>query len=133
MKTKLSFSILVIFIVLHPLLKVNAQGWSNVGMGMGNSSVISLATYNGQLYAGGGFTQVESHLVRRIAKWNGTAWDSLGSGTNGAVANKTLQVYNGELYVGGGFTTAGGITVNYIARWNGTAWDSLGSGTNNSI
>ena len=110
---------------------VHAQGWSNLGLGMGNLGVISMATYNGDLYAAGSFTLVEGNIVRRIAKWNGAAWDSLGSGTGGSIT--AITSYNGELYAGGQFTTAGGLPANKIARWDGISWDSLESGTDDAI
>src|SRR5262245_47607892 len=68
------------------------------------------------LYVGGSFTIAGDVWASNIAKWNGTSWSALGSGTNGDVF--ALTVYNGNLIAGGGFSTAGGVTVNCIAQWN---------------
>ena len=42
-----------------------------------------------------------------IARWDGSTWRALGSGTNSGV--NALTVHNGELVAGGAFTTAGGV------------------------
>ena len=111
----------------------SAGSW---GMGIGlpagvNNTVYALAVYNGELYVGGNFTQAGGIAANRIARWNGTGWNTLGTGVNSTVY--ALAVYNGELYVGGGFTEAGSISANSIARWNGTSWNSVGTGSANGV
>lgn len=82
---------------------------------------------NGNIYAGGYFTFAGEVAANNIAKWDGTTWSALGTGTNSHV--RTLAVDDSRnLYAGGNFTTAGGVTVNHVARWDGTAWHPLGSG-----
>jgi hypothetical protein len=71
-------------------------------------------------------------VANRIARWDGSAWSSLGSGMNGSVRALAL-LSNGDLVAGGGFTTAGGVSANNIARWNGAAWAPVGSGFNGSV
>ena len=93
--------------------------------------VKELTVYKGELIAGGSFTIAGDVPCNRVARWDGSAWQPLGSGINendpyGSV--KALTVYNGELIVGGSFTTAGGATCNNIARWDGAQWQPLGSG-----
>ena len=68
------------------------------------------------LYAGGGFTTMGGVTVNRVARWDGTTWTALGSGTDGQVL--ALVASGGNLYAGGVFTTAGGVTVNSIAKWD---------------
>jgi hypothetical protein len=76
---------------------------------------------------GGGFTTAGGVSANCIARWNGTSWSALGSGTNYTVeALATLP--NGDLVAGGQFTIAGGVSANRVARWNGTSWSALGSG-----
>lgn len=97
-----------------------------------NGSVECLAMDgNGHLYIGGSFSAVGFTLVSNVAKWNGSAWSALGSGTNEAVSD--LEIVGGELYAGGGFTTAGGVEVNRIAKWNGSAWSGLGLGMDSYV
>lgn len=56
-----------------------------------------------------------------IAKWNGSAWSSLGTGMNGNVKALAFTPA-GILLAGGGFTTAGGLGANYMAKWDGASW-----------
>jgi hypothetical protein len=82
------------------------------------------------LYAGGEFTTAGDVTASNIARWDGSTWSELGSGTNGSV--HVLSVFDDgsgpALYAGGEFTTAGGVAASGIARWNGSSWSPLGSG-----
>ena len=55
------------------------------------------------------------------AKWNGTSWSALGTGTGGGYNDGEVRAVgldsNGNLYVGGLFFTAGGLYRPYIAKW----------------
>ena len=94
--------------------------WSALGGGLGDrdsDDVHTLATYNGDLFAGGYFTSPEAY----IARWDGVNWNSVGGGVSGSVSN--LVEFNGELIVGGGFVSAGGDnSIRRLARWNGSNW-----------
>jgi hypothetical protein len=78
--------------------------------------VEAVAEYHGEIYAAGNFRQANGTTVNYIARWDGSSWQSLGSGLDYTV--HTMAVYNDELYVGGEFTNAGGVSVAYIAKWN---------------
>src|SRR5688572_5017553 len=69
--------------------------------------------------------------ANNIASWNGSAWDSLGSGFNSRVL--ALHSYGTLLYAGGWFTASGSMPVSHIASWNGTSWSALGAGTDNYV
>jgi hypothetical protein len=61
---------------------------------------------NGDLIAGGQFTSAGGTPANNVARWNGTAWSALGTGTNEVVlASATLPT--GGVVVGGRFTQAG--------------------------
>lgn len=107
--------------------------WVSIGGFPGaNDGVEAIAADGaGNLYIGGLFTAVGTVAANYIAKWNGSAWSSLGSGMNYDV--RALAVSGSDVYAGGGFTTAGGVSVNHIAKWNGTAWSALDSGTNSDV
>jgi cysteine-rich repeat protein len=87
------------------------------------------------LYAGGGFTTAGGVPANSIARWDGSNWSALGSGTNSTVL--ALAVFDAgsgpALYAGGGFTIAGGLPANRIARWDGSSWSALASGVGNSV
>ncbi len=111
------------------------NAWINFGTGLGGNSgsaqVYALASYNGQLVAGGSFQP--DGFIQRIAYWNGIQWLPLGVGFDNVV--RALVRYNGDLIAGGDFTRTwdGSILANRIARWNGTAWQSMGIGSNNRV
>ena len=69
------------------------------------------ADSSGNLYVGGNFTTAGGVTVNNIAKWDGTAWFALGTGTNSTVSALAADS-SGNLYVGGNFTTADGIAAN---------------------
>lgn len=127
---KLFFVIAVSLIILNNNF---GQTWSVVGNGV-NAEVNSFAVYNGELYVGGQFYNLNGSSSYGLMKWNGSTFDTL-PGTNllGTSRIEAMAVYNNELYVGGTFCTTsscGPLISNfkYIARWNGTLWNSVGSG-----
>lgn len=97
-----------------------------------DNNVSSLAIDgSGNLYVGGSFAAAGNIVASRIAKWDGSAWSTLGSGFNNSV--NVLLVNGSTLYAGGLFTTAtntGGapVSVNHIAAWDGSDWSALGGG-----
>jgi hypothetical protein len=111
----------------------NGSTWSALGKGVtgistfyNHNGVVSLTVFNNKLYATGDFDSAGGFRTNNIARWNGTNWDSVDGGLNGAYSEGTgLCVYHKKLYVAGGFSTAGNIKAKYIARWNDTIWDSL--------
>jgi len=98
-----------------------------------NGRVNAMINYNGNLIAGGGFTDAGGKSnADYIARWDGTEWQPLGDGLNDSVM--ALEVWNGNLVVGGKFTDAGDlIDADHIAAWNGSSWSALGSGTNATV
>ena len=88
------------------------------------------------LFVGGRFTSAGGVPANCIAKWDGTSWSSLGSGTNFDV--RALEVFDDgsgpKLYVGGAFSIAGGVNIGYgIARWNGSTWSTVGGGVSDAV
>jgi hypothetical protein len=130
----------------------NGTSWSSLGTGSANgviNTVHALTVFDDglgggpALYAGGLFTTAGGVTANRIARWNGTSWSGLGTGSANGVGStvRALTVFDdglggGEaLYAGGDFTSAAGGTVqaNRIARWNGASWSSLGTGAANGV
>ena len=119
--------------------KWNGTTWSPLGPSGANGltgEVIALAIAgNGDVYAGGRFVQAGGAPATNVAKWNGTAWSSLGTGVSGVngIVYALAVANNGDVYAGGLFTQAGGTAATNVARWNGTAWSPLGPGTGNYV
>ncbi|MDO7875683.1 FG-GAP-like repeat-containing protein [Hymenobacter sp. ASUV-10] len=127
----------------HPVFRpARTQGagdekWRD-GFGLPGTNATVNATVvapNGDVYVGGNFTTAGPVAANRVARWNGTAWSSLGTGTSNGVSGTVyaLAMAGSDLYVGGSFGLAGGAMANRVARWDGTAWSSLGTGTSNGV
>ncbi len=121
----------------------DGSNWSALGMGLTDSTVHTLGVFNDgngtALYVAGQFTKATLPVgyteVRRIAKWDGSAWEPLeggllddtrnpcwcdpvncNCGPRPAVAN-TLAVFDGGLYVGGDFVNVLCHEAFNLVRW----------------
>lgn len=105
---------------------IYAQTWNIVGSGT-NGFCRVLAVYNNQLYAGGDVMNSSSlsdfSLRTHVARWNGTAWDSVGTGISSTVYS--LKEFDGGLYAGGIFDTAGGNPAAGLAVYYGGNWSPV--------
>lgn len=102
--------------------RLSGTTWVALGPAF-NAQVHALASYDGVLYAAGDFDQdVNSTPLRRLARWDGSAWQEVGGGLNGA-ARGLLATADG-LVVAGGFTSdmAGSLTLPLWTVWDGTAF-----------
>jgi len=130
---------------VNRVAKWNGSAWSALGSGV-NGNVFALAVSGSDVYVGGGFTQVcgfqcliGNNTVNYVARWNGSAWYTLGNGVNDAVF--ALAVSGSDVYAGGRFIqicgdylcSSGNTTVNHVAHWNGSAWSALGNGVNSYV
>lgn len=113
------------------LFKWDGQNWSSFGARHAGSVHTITVDDSNQVYVGGTFQVVtqpdNSQLtVNRIARWNGSSWDALGSGFDADVMALHLDV-SGTLYAAGKFVASGdGATAfNQVARWDGN-WEALG-------
>lgn len=124
------------------VVKWDGTSWSDLdgatnGSGV-NGPVWSLLVAGNALYIGGQFTQAGGKAANYIAKWDGAAWSTLGSGVNTNFAMSTVGVYSlcmvgNTLYTAGSFNLTGDTDANYIAKWNGSQWSSLGVGLNKVV
>jgi hypothetical protein len=84
-----------------------------------------LVNSEGDLFIAGGFATMGGISANNIAKWDGSRWSALGSGTDYTI-NAIAMDASGKLYAGGTFDTAGGIFVeDHIAVWDGKSWNAL--------
>ncbi|MBX2992954.1 MAG: T9SS type A sorting domain-containing protein, partial [Bacteroidetes bacterium] len=106
--------------------KWDGNSWSALGSGLNSATYALAAMPNGQggtdLYAGGEFSIAGGDSASKIAKWNGSEWTRLGTGTSSVV--EALYASGSLLYVGGRFETAGGVLAKRIACW-GPAFTSV--------
>jgi hypothetical protein len=119
------------------IAKWNGSSWSDVDRGVSQGDVRALAVHDDgggpALYAGGTFLVAGGNFgsihVNRIAKWDGAAWDNLGTGVNTQGSTvKALASYGPALYAGGDFTSMDWVPVNRMAKWNGSTWSGVGGG-----
>lgn len=104
------------------------------------ANLYALEEYNGNIIACGEFNRVGNKDISGIMQWDGSEWDSLGSGLSGNIVGSSTLMYphdlckfGMDLIVAGNFLKAGGVTVNGIARWDGSQWHAMGSGFNKAV
>ena len=128
-----------IFILLSVLFiysSIHAQAWIELGTGSNilraNNSIWSLlADPSGNIYAAGGFTDTTTYIggLSYVAKWDGSTWSMLGTGSNALIANNAIysivQDISDNVYAAGNFININGYQ--YVAKWNGTTWTELGN------
>lgn len=114
--------------------KWDGSTWTPLGGGIDDGWVNDFGVFDDgtgpALYAGGFFTMVGGVPFNYVAKWDGSAWSPLGSGTSGGGVVQELAAYRPpsgttELYVGGSFINAGSVEVNRVAKWDGATWSDV--------
>jgi hypothetical protein len=134
----------------NSIAKWEGNTWSPVGDGMAaqySPTVYALAEFDDDdagpnlpaLYAGGYFTTAGGITANNVAKWDGTAWSALESGTNRSVY--ALAVFDPDgsgpqpsvLVAGGAFWQVADLPANRVAQWTGSTWSSLGAGANDYV
>ncbi len=90
-----------------------------------------------QLYAVGDFAAAPGGVAAHgIARWDGTAWQSVGPVSSDPVYIREALVWDEDgpgplppaIYVTGAFTAIGGVAAQNVARWDGSAWSALDQG-----
>ncbi len=125
-----------------PFWKLSGNGWTNlddsffveppqVGPNSQPSGITAITLFDGKLVLAGSFKKINDKDISNIAIWDGTDWQALGTGVNGAV--NTVYVFKGELYVGGNFDSAGGQSTKFLAKWNGTNWSDLATNIDGEV
>lgn len=109
------------------LCKWNGTTFSPVGANTDIGALVRALAFDasGNLYVGGNFTNAGGVAnANYIAKWTGSAWEALGTGTNDYTWN--IVVNSGKVYVSGAFTKAGSLTLtDRVAVWANGAWQPL--------
>ncbi len=124
----------------------NGATWSALGSGLGGlvyHEAHALAVHDdgtgNALYVAGLFGSAGGLDAHNVARWNGTAWSTLGLGTPDdasstirALASFDETGVGRALYAAGDFLVAGGQPAKHLARWNGSAWSSVAAGVDGS-
>ncbi len=115
----------------------NGTAWTALGAGIsGPSSVARDAVvyddgFGPALFVGGFFSVAGGMPANHIAKWNGSAWSTPGSGL-GSTGLSALTAWDdgggSALFAFGQVTSAGGTSTGGVARYRGGAWSPAGSG-----
>lgn len=107
----------------------NGTVWTSVGGGVegGVSStgrVMALAVDGTTLVAGGDFVSAGGVPAVNVARWNGTAWGSLGAG----LGHPSISVYVRALAMFESAPVAAGVLApDAVVRWNGSEWKPISS------
>ncbi len=118
------------------IAKWTGTGWQAVGGAFGvvdpqsRPYIRDMHVYNGELFVCGRFESIGGVPMYGVARWNGTAWQTLAPGNVAGDATFTycLGDHNGSLYIGGGFSSFSGVTAHNIVRWTGSIFVPVGSG-----
>lgn len=124
-------------LVAQGLAKWNGSAWSPVSGGFTSTTLAYVNVLHVHddgtgpaLFVGGHFDTAGAATSENVAKWDGTAWSSLGAGVNSYVeALATYDEGSGpRLFIGGSFTAINGFGSAYaIARWNGAGLSIVGN------
>jgi hypothetical protein len=119
------------------------QTWSALGQGVtygenGHGFGITLAHGSSGEYLGGWFNQAGSVQTNGIARWDGTAWHSMGSGVAGGSSPtgptvQAIAVNKTQIFIGGDFSSVNGVVASDIAVYSGSKWHAVGGGTNGTV
>lgn len=101
---------------LSYIARWDGTNWNAMGTGA-DQRVNTIYGYDGKIYVGGNFTNMDNVTgTAKLAKWNSATWSAMSTGMNDGVY--AFMVYNWGLYTGGLFTQASSVTANYIALWD---------------
>ncbi|MFH1681564.1 MAG: hypothetical protein ABIH26_13105, partial [Candidatus Eisenbacteria bacterium] len=112
----------------------NESRWSRVtgrGVDLIGPATAMLPTETALIVAGEFALPGTWGTSRGVARWDGSGWEMLGEGFNGAVAG--LGMFRGRIVAGGSFTAVDSQAVGHVAAWNGDSWEGLGEGLDDDV
>jgi hypothetical protein len=89
--------------------------------------VQALTAYGDDIVLGGTFGTISGVVTNNVARWDGSAFQPLGTGVS-FIVNALLTLDNGDVLAGGSFSPTG-----VLSRWNGSTWSPVVSGANGSV
>lgn len=117
----------------------NGSSWTGVpsaNLAAGTTTVNALEVDGTNLYIGGTFQTPNTVLgvgtngvdVPCVVRWNGSAWDMLGTQGCKGYSVMDLKKVGSSIYAVGDFSDLGGNTsADVIALYNGSAWEGVGT------
>ncbi|MHC4375174.1 MAG: hypothetical protein ACYS26_01115 [Planctomycetota bacterium] len=124
----------------------SGSGWGHFGdngeWGVGVSDIEAYDRGDGpELYVTGTFTTADDVPAERIARWDGSEWQPVGTGGTGLNGGfgESLEVYDdgggARLYVAGSFSSVGSpsLPAQRVASTDGFDWFAAGPGVNSSV
>ncbi len=96
-----------------------AQTWSIVG-GELNSHITALYPFEGKLFVGGNFTNIDGDAAYGLAEWDGDAYSNRNTTLIGGLGIDNFSTYQGMLMAVGAFYD-GIYGPGFVAVWDGTA------------
>ncbi len=129
---------------IRGVAKWNGTDWEPLTSGIGApgtyvSDLLAFDDGSGTaLYATGTFQTAGSVTSWGIARWDGTNWSQVGTGTgmNTPTGTRLCAFDDGLstlLIVGGNFSSINGTSCSRVAGWDGTNWAAFGSGFDNRV
>lgn len=96
----------------------SGNGWNSLGEGLtsdGYSADVAAVVISptGDVYVGGRFSRSGALSLQSVARWDGSAWHSLGEGLQQPVRALAIDQQNGDLYAA---------TSSWLHRWDGEGW-----------
>ncbi|MCA9284097.1 MAG: hypothetical protein KDA22_02690 [Phycisphaerales bacterium] len=111
---------------------------SGQGLDGKSSTVAALAVYDDgsgpAIYAGGFFDTAGGVPSKRLARWDGSSWSTVGSvalpgGDPAVLGMRVGDLGEGQkLFITGRFTSVGGVAAKNVAAWDGATWEAFGEG-----
>ena len=104
--------------------RLDGASLTTLGGTTSGGTFFTMATSASGLLGGGDFDAIGSAAVKGVARWDGSAWQPLGSGLEGRVT--ALVEHAGAIYAGGSIDVSGGTPAFRVMRWDGAQWQALG-------
>ncbi|HLP83752.1 MAG TPA: hypothetical protein VK157_05335 [Phycisphaerales bacterium] len=95
---------------------------------------------NGDIVAGGAFTQIGVNTVLRVARFNGSTWSPMGDGlgtsqqgASGGLVTALAELPDGRVLAFGGLRSTGTLPLGNAAVWDGSSWQQPTPGFSDRI